>query len=88
MNNKILKKLSERVVMEKFKDGLIPEYRVFKRVKISRFLRMPSYSDWELALITSSIPKAIRTKHNLWMIILRDLGYRIKLTERRRKRKK
>jgi hypothetical protein len=89
MNTKIINKLREQVKLEvsKKKSGRL-EYKVFKRSKEYKIFKGAVFSEWELALTTSSASKAIHMKHNLWMLVLRDLGYRQYLADRAKKRMK
>ena len=84
MNTKIIKKLHDRVQLETFVNrGGKKEYRIFKRSKSMKWFKTV-YSDWELALQTRSLDKAIHMKHNLWMLVLGELGYRPFFLERKK----
>jgi hypothetical protein len=59
-------------------DGKV-QYRVFTRNKENQ---------WEQKLTTNNKAKAVVLKQNLWMLAIRDLGYRPFLTEKRKKKLK
>jgi hypothetical protein len=77
--NRIIKQLSKRVKFQKIIHDGKEQYRVFKKT---------NDGEWEQTLSTTKLSKAIHYKHNLWMIGIRDLGYRPFLIERRKKRLK
>jgi len=76
MKTRILKKINQQVRITE-KNGMF-------EVECIPY----GYNDWQLLNVISTIDKAIKKKHNYTiMIILRDLGYRSKLINRRKKRK-
>lgn len=82
MKIKILSKLYQKVKIEKQGDV----YVLYSR-EIEKMWPKKTYTPWVKKLTTSSLDKAIQMKHNIWMIILRDLGYRSDLLYKRKKAK-
>jgi len=77
MNINILKKLAKRVeFIELLKTN---EYQV----KAKNF-----EGEWIIKTTTTNLAKAIQAKHNLWMLSIRDLGYRVRLIDRRKARQR
>ena len=76
MKTKILKKVRKRVKLRK---GIDKSWHV---------LRRKGWNDWFDVYSSVLYEKALRRKHQIMMIILKDLGYRNELIERRRKKNK
>ena len=74
---RILKKINDRIKIVEEKG----KYVVLQR-KGSK-----SSDEWIKISITHSFSKAINKKHNAIQIIIRDLGYRPRFLDRRKKRK-
>jgi hypothetical protein len=76
MNIKILKKINQRVKLEIIDDKYIISYR-----------KLPS-EKWEEVSVFSSMKLALRRKHNLTHLIIRDIGLFMYFKNRRLKRNK
>jgi hypothetical protein len=77
MNINILKKLAKRVQFTK-----LPKTNEYQ-VKAKNF-----EGEWIIKISTTNLTKAIQMKHNLWMLGIRDLGYRVRLIDRRKSRQR
>ena len=75
LNTRILKKISERVKIEKGKKYVVSQ-------------RKSSDDEWRTVYSTASLKKALHRKHNAMHIVIRDLGYLGRLLERMKKRRK